>query len=323
MKFGKMVKKSFMDPDYYIEPVKSIWQGRQSEAAEYIYQQVHCAHIAKPLKDARGKKIGLLGYCCDEGVRRNQGRVGAKGGPDAIRKQLAKLSRPSDRSVMWYDLGNVICHDGNLEKTSDTLRDCVSDMLAQKAFPVILGGGHDIVWGHYKGIRQHIGEDKQLGIINLDAHFDLRPDNPKPHSGSAFYQILSRDPRVKYLCLGVNDAVNPESLYNYAEKFGVEFIPLIDMNDWRKIAYKIRIFIEKVDYVYLTVDMDCFSAAHSPGVSAPAAFGLDPEQVIQIVRQISLSENLISIDMAELNPVHDIDDRSARLAAQLIWYLTN
>ena len=55
-------------------------------------------------------QVVIIGYACDEGVRRNNGRVGAKNGPDAIRKCIGNLP------LRVVDKGNVVCKDWNLEK---------------------------------------------------------------------------------------------------------------------------------------------------------------------------------------------------------------
>ena len=95
-------------------------------------------------------KVVIIGYACDEGVRRNNGRVGAKDGPDAIRKCMGKLPpRATDK-------GNITCKDGNLEKTQKELGEMVEKELKQGNFPLVIGGGHDIAYGHFLGINKAI-----------------------------------------------------------------------------------------------------------------------------------------------------------------------
>jgi formiminoglutamase len=68
---------------------------------------------------------------------------------------------------------------------------------------VILGGGHDLAFAHGKSLLQFVQEKgEKLGIINLDAHFDLRPlIDRKGHSGSPFFQLAERFPHdFQYTC---------------------------------------------------------------------------------------------------------------------------
>ena len=71
-------------PSNYRAPNADIWQGRPGT---YWHNQVNLVNLSKDKVMNSG--YALIGYACDEGVRRNQGRVGAIDGPEAIRKQLA------------------------------------------------------------------------------------------------------------------------------------------------------------------------------------------------------------------------------------------
>lgn len=57
-----------------------------------------------------------------------------------------------------------------------------------------LGGGHEIGWASYQGLMMHLekqekGKDRiNVGIINFDAHFDLRLPEVGPSSGTPFWQ---------------------------------------------------------------------------------------------------------------------------------------
>ncbi len=44
--------------------------------------------------------VALIGFACDEGVRRNHGRVGAAAGPEALRLALGKLAINGDSIIM-------------------------------------------------------------------------------------------------------------------------------------------------------------------------------------------------------------------------------
>ncbi|MDS8610512.1 arginase family protein, partial [Streptococcus pneumoniae] len=76
--------------------------------------------------------------------------------------------------------------------------------------PIVLGGGHETAYGHYLGLKSSLQPDEQLAVINLDAHFDLRPyDQTGPNSGTGFRQMAdhakeeSKD--FPYLILGIQE----------------------------------------------------------------------------------------------------------------------
>jgi formiminoglutamase len=75
------------------------------------------------------------------------------------------------------DFGNVTCEDGKLEITQNNLAKNVSKVLLKGGKSMVLGGGHEVTYAHYLGVKTAFPEQK-IGIINIDAHFDNRqPEN--------------------------------------------------------------------------------------------------------------------------------------------------
>jgi formiminoglutamase len=84
------------------------------------------------------------------------------------------------------------------------------------------------------------------------------------------------------------------------------------------IRQQLANFMSMCDWLYFTIDLDVLPAANAPGVSAPASRGVVLEVVEVLVEDIKASGKLKIADIAELNPLLDIDQRTARLAARLI-----
>src|SRR5262245_7932387 len=130
-------------------PDMSVWKGRVDDADEPLAARWH--QKVRPLMSGAPPGVALLGFACDEGVRRNQGRVGAVAGPRAVRTALANLAGdPAVASV--YDGGNVPCDDRNLEAAQGLLAVQVAAALADGHRPLILGGGHEAAWGTFRGL---------------------------------------------------------------------------------------------------------------------------------------------------------------------------
>jgi formiminoglutamase len=159
--------------------------------------------------------------------------------------------------------------------------------------------------------------------VNFDAHFDLRGGD-KASSGTPFRQILEHAAgagrRAEYLCLGVSRFANTAALFDRARALGVRWVEDGDCSVDRLAALcdEVAGLAARVDHVYLTVCLDVFPAAAAPGVSAPAALGVAPALVERLLDVAVASGKLRVADVAELNPRHDIDGRTARLAARLV-----
>src|SRR5690625_4788889 len=116
-----------------------------------------------------------------------------------------------------------------------------------------------------------------LGIINLDAHFDLRVDH-MPSSGTMFEQILSADSHAGYLCLGIQIPANTKALFAAAEKYNCQYILEEAVMDKEYTFGVIDEFCSQYDFIILTLCTDVIASSSAPGVSAPSPFGLDPKR---------------------------------------------
>ena len=305
------------------------WSGRKSGQELYLHEKVKCINFDKVDTFSFQKTIALLGYACDEGVKRNQGRTGASEGPNAIRKPLGKMPNHLDADTRLLDLGPIECLDQDMETAQAILSEKVLLLLTKKVFPIILGGGHDIAYGHYTGIRKHLGKTKTIGIINFDAHFDLRSNALGNNSGTPFYQIAQDCKEeglpFKYLCLGIRKDANDRMLFQTAKDLGAGYIENehFNLHHWTKIKGQLQQFINEADHMYCTIDLDGFSSAYAPGVSAPSPMGFSPEVVLKCLKLILDSKKLISMDVAETNPIYDIDNQTAKLAASLVYFVIN
>ncbi|WP_296705717.1 formimidoylglutamase [Algoriphagus sp.] len=307
-------------------PDPSLWTGRKAESIQYWHQALIALNDLAIDDDQSVRKIGVLGYAGEEGVRRNQGRLGTAEGANAIRKVMGGLAFHLKENSKIFDYGTISTVSEEMEASHDLISETVCKLLHSKHFPILLGGGHDLALAHGRGIYQYLeSKNEKLGIINLDAHFDLRQlANGQGHSGSPFYQLSQEFPtQFHYLCLGIQRAANPRSLFETADQVNAKWMAMEDfrMNNWEVIQEKILWFLDSVNKVYLSIDLDGFSSAFAPGVSAPSPMGFSPDIAFKVFELIASSKKLISIDVVELNPKYDQDQATARLAARCIEYL--
>ena len=348
----------------------SRWTGRaepfESARARYWYQ------IAQPYafdstSQQNGQRIGLVGFACDQGVRRNQGRVGARAAPPLIRQAFAALPVIAELQQRYEgqlptllgDAGDIHCHDNDdfaertLEQAQVKYAEKISHIIKQGGLPIGLGGGHAIAYGSFLGLWQALSsktdqptndvsnvknyfendvesnvENKAsamptIGVINFDAHLDIRQSDVAT-SGTPFRQIAEHldehGQPFHYCCIGVSRFSNTAALFDRAEQLGVHIISDEDCTnkEWKKIAAQITGFIDSVDIIYLTIDMDCLPSSIVPGVSAPAAYGIELSFVERAVKRIMASGKVKMADIAEINPTFDIDGRSCKVAARLL-----
>ncbi len=319
---------------------KTVWQGRVDDAddvASYRWHQtvklINLNNINNSAINKNRKSFCFIGFMCNEGVIRNSGRTGAEKAPDYLRKEMANLPWNDDLEIILFDAGNIFCADSNLEEAQNNLSKAVNKILSLGMFPIVLGGGHDIALGNYQGVASFVKTQKRknnIGIINFDAHFDLRPyKNTKGSSGSMFLQIAdqckSENRAFSYYCIGIQTYANTKRLFQTAKELNVQFelAKNIKQANLANIKSSLTKFIDKNNHIYLTICSDVFSAAYAPGVSAPQPFGLLPETSLELIKHVAASNKVISFDIAEIAPRFDEDNRTAKLGAIIIYAVVN
>lgn len=300
------------------------WTGRAHD--KRLFELVKRLDLQGDITLSPNKKsLVFLGFGCDEGVIRNQGRKGAKTGPDHLRKALGNNASHITESIEIYDAGNVVCDDKDLEKAQELLAHYVATLIKAGATPILMGGGHEIAWGHFQGINKALPK-ADISVMNIDAHLDLRPkiEGKKGSSGTSFMQIaeIHRDEGLNfdYTCLGLQKSANSEIAFAMAEKLQTKmvFAETIHQGGEGVCAPILEELIVRADKIYLSVCLDVFATPYAPGVSAPQVLGLTPWQVLPLIKQLAASGKIVGFDIAELNPHYDREGRTAQLAAALI-----
>ncbi len=270
-------------------------------------------------------QIALVGFASDEGVVRNLGRPGAAEGPGALRKALGSLAVHTTPSVV--DLGDVAVDGDDLESGHTELGSVIADALDAHGLVFVLGGGHETAFGTYLGreASQRLA-GKSVGVLNIDAHFDLRVAD-RPTSGTPFRQMAlgeeQADRALRYMVAGISESANTAVLFDTAAALNTEVIldRFCQPQHLDEVLRRIDAFLAEVDVLHLSIDLDVLPAAVAPGVSAPAGYGVPMEVVDAICAHVSASGKLVVVDVVELSPPHDIDGRTARAAARLIHTL--
>lgn len=316
---------------HYSITKEGAWHGRIDDRCDFEsfrwHQWVQPLNLEETTEPYKGRfAVGFLGFQCDCGIERNKGRVGAAKGPDAIRKEMSPLPCQFGEDIALFDCGNIT-FETSLESAQEALGEAVHKMLSLNLFPIILGGGHEVAFGHYQGLDQFLNDKsaKDLGIINFDAHFDMRPYAQGASSGTMFRQIAdhckNKNQPFHYFVLGIQKHSNTDRLFHDAKDFGASYILAREVvnGDLEDIKEQLDEFIKDRDRLYVTICSDVFSTSYAPGVSAPQPLGLDPEKVILLLKHIMASKKMMSFDIAEVSPRFDQDNTTANLAAVLIF----
>jgi arginase len=298
------------------------------------------------MNSEKQQKVAIIGFPMDLG----SGRRGVDMGPSALRiagienklEQLGyKVEDTGDIKIEIMEkqeVGNSrLRYLGEILKTSKILAAKVEKILEQEKFPLCIGGDHSMALGSIAGVSSYCRKNKlALGVIWIDAHADMNTDETTP-SGN-----IHGMPLAASLGLGYKNLVN---LYGFAPKLKPENCVIIGarsidlqerlnikklkpsvytMSDIDKIGIHriiIRVlkqFKERVDHIHISFDVDSIDPNFAPGVGTPVPGGLNYREAHLLMEAIAECGCMSSLEVAEVNPILDINNNSAVLASDLI-----
>lgn len=246
-----------------------------------------------------GCRVALLGLADDTGVKLNGGRPGAAEGPTAFRAALARYGAAQPDYPVVFDAGDVI-PGRTLEETHARVSATTAALLDRGLFPVAIGGGHDLTFPFVRAVAARF---PKLAGIYFDAHLDVREE---AGSGMPFRRLVE-DCAVSALHLhGFRPLVNSTAHLAWFRAHSGRIY-----QDGTKVA------LPRVRSLFASFDLDVLDAAQAPGVSAMNPCGWTVREAEAWVRTCGASPAVRCFDLMELNPRHDVDGRTARIAAHL------
>ncbi len=317
-----------------MEPASEIlFRGRDDAEDPRLGEVVKRWSGQQPVEIRKGQPV-LIGFPVDEGVRRNRGRPGAAQAADAIREQLYKLTswdpespRSTSRAVSgtdlaWadiLDLGNIR-KDADLETSQGRLAIVLEAVLRAGAVPIVLGGGHETAFGHYLG---YVQAGLEPGVVNIDAHLDVRTYPMGSHSGSSFRQIIEHPSKPlkagRYVVLGAQRQSVARSHWEFVyQRRGRIHWFNEDLDGDQVIGIltdELSRLGSECDAIMLSVDADAFRQADVPGVSAPSPIGLEGSAWPGLAFEAGCDPKVRSLELVEVNPAFDRDAQTVRWAA--------
>jgi len=273
--------------------------------------------IVRPREQFAKCQVVILGCPQDEGVARNQGRVGARLAPTEIRRAFYRMPKPAALdAIRLFDLGDVIPKP-TLEATHARHYEIVRQLLQEGKIVIVLGGGNDIAYPDVKAAAKQFG---RVLAFNIDAHLDLRADEV-PNSGTPYRQLLIENHLLPELFheVGIQPLSNSPAYLEYAQAKGISIHPLQEVQE-KGVDEVLRgpLAATQVKAIFWGFDLDSVRASDAPGVSAPSPIGLTAEQICRIGTTAGRDARTRVIEVSEVNPTLDIDGRTSRLAALIL-----
>ncbi len=207
------------------------------------------------------------------------------------------------------------------QKTAiNLLAGMVSRVVADNKFPVILGGEHSLTQGTVKGL---CAQYKNFTILHFDAHSDTRLNyyiGGKYNHGAVMSQVLMKYPVKKLVQVGVRSFSDQDGEWNFRKKNRNQ---ITTFWAWDKFTPADVVRAISTRDVFISFDVDVFDPSIMPSTGTPEPGGLLWWPVIDILKAVYKSKNVIAADVVELAPIeglHAPDFTVAKLVYKLIGY---
>lgn len=283
-------------------------------------------------------QIDIIGVPIDLGADRR----GVDMGPSAIR--YAHLQNKLE------DLGYTVNDEGNVEVpiaemcqiTNPKLKyiDCIIPMSRRVSgavstsiqagnFPLVIGGDHSLSIGSVRGAARN----RKIGVIWVDAHADFNTAKTTPsgniHGMSLALLCGMGDKSLVQLWDEPVPVIDPQKIaivgardLDEGEKRNLRDAGAMVMGMEQIDRYGMVSCLEKaierisrdVDGIYLSLDLDSLDPEHAPGVGTPVPAGLTQREAHLACEMIGETGKLIGMDLVEVNPILDVQNRTASLA---------
>ena len=198
---------------------------------------------------------------------------------------------------------------GNVERNE--IGFVIDKIVSRSKIPISIGGDHSISTEIIKSISKNFGP---VSLVYFDAHPDFI-SSMSGYYGSVFYDVLPHIDIKKSIMIGVRTP-EKEEIENI-KKYDVPIITAFDIirNGVDKIE---EIILKRTGAnIYVSLDMDVIDPAFAPGVSVPVPLGLRNIEAVLLLKSIA-KKNLRGMDIMEVCPIYDTNDRTSHLASRII-----
>lgn len=265
-------------------------------------------------------------------------------GPEVIQR-LAQARNWLSKNSPWQWRATLVAPSGHrdVKQAANFFSQVAAEVgaaIKRRSFVGIYGGDHSCAIGTWSGVAEAIAPRGHIGLIWIDAHMDSHTPQTSPSGelhGMPVACLLGQGaaelcnigkvvPKLlpQHLCLiGVRSYEGEEA--QLLQQMGVKVYTMDDVHrmGMANVMYQAREHVSQGAAAYgVSIDLDSLDPLDAPGVGSPVVGGLHAEELIDALRTLHNDQRLVALEIAELNPVMDLEQRTAALALDMLGVVT-
>jgi formiminoglutamase len=216
------------------------------------------------------------------------------------------------KQIKIYDLGNLK-QGKTANDHSIGLRDVIIELISLNITPIILGSSEDIVYPNYLAYQML---DQKINIVSIDSKINITENGEREYKSPLWKIIIENNESLfSFSNIGYQTHfVNPK----LAKYLSDQSHSIYRLGNNRYKLKDVEPILRDADIIGLNISSVRQSDAF--GQKNPSPNGYFGEEICQLARYSGLSTKLTSFGIYDYQFESDINNQTAHLIAQIIWY---
>jgi len=200
------------------------------------------------------------------------------------------------------------------KETFNIIEIVCKELLHNGIIPFIIGGGHDLSYAVYKA---YASLDKFINLTTVDSKFDIGLEDDNLASFSHLGKMISHKPShlFHYTNLGYQSYFVSSIATDMLQEMNFDTIRLGEL---KANFNEIEPIMRNTDFLSFDISAIQYAYAQANVYSSPN--GLNGEDACKIMRYAGVSDKITAIGLFEYNQDLDINNQTAYLLAEMLWY---
>ena len=243
--------------------------------------------------------------------------------PETLRRTLRRIGRydiETRREIATHiaDYGDVEIAGLSIEQATDPIRNAVDSSTSAHALTLLVGGNNAVTRPGVLGLGLPL---EKVGLITLDAHFDMRETDEGLSNGNPVRALIEDGlPGTNIAQVGLASFANSRAMHEDAVEAGSLAITIGDVRR-DGIEHAIDRALDHVshcDALVIDCDIDVIDRSQFPAAPGGRAGGMAAHDFYYAVRRLASDPRVRVIDLTEWDPPLDTTDLSALTAARWV-----
>lgn len=245
--------------------------------------------------------------------------------PGALRAVLRRIGRYDldtgrELATSIADRGDVALQGLDIEDATGPIRSAVADAVAEHALTLLIGGNNAVTRPGLLGVADALDlELGEIGLVTLDAHFDMRGLDQGLSNGNPI-RALREDglPGANVVQIGLAPFANTRTMHEDAVSGGHMVVSIRDLLD-RGMIDVLEAAMDRLRgcrAIVVDCDIDVIDRSQFPAAPGGRPGGMPATEFFTAARWLAAQPKVRLIDLTEWDPPLDPTDLSALTAGR-------